>query len=135
MLLTAWRVVRSAIAGLLRCISIDPYNLKALMMLGVSYTNDLEETRALKYLKTWMLNHPDYHTVSAATAPASASSAAGGAGVEEVFGGTASRLSLHDEVTKMFLDALRLNPRDPDLHVCSPPSLSSIFSLPFCPVC
>jgi hypothetical protein len=32
----------------------------ALLMLGVSYTNDLEETRALGYLKTWMVNNPDY---------------------------------------------------------------------------
>jgi len=48
-----------AIAALLKAISIDPYNLPALMMLGVSYTNDLEEGKALKYLKTWILHHPD----------------------------------------------------------------------------
>ncbi len=37
-------VVR-AIAALLKAVHHDPYNLKALMMLGVSYTNDLEEVR------------------------------------------------------------------------------------------
>ncbi len=122
-------VVCSAISGLLKCISIDPYNLKALLMLGVSYTNDLEETRALKYLKTWMMNHPDYHGTALAGEKASAAaiaaggasaSAAGGGGAgssaEEIYGGVASRLSLHDEVTKMFLDACRINPRDADLH-------------------
>jgi hypothetical protein len=30
------------------------------MMLGVSYTNDLAEMRALNYLKTWLLNNPEY---------------------------------------------------------------------------
>jgi peroxin-5 len=71
-----------AIAALLRAVQVDPYNLEvrlriharlcrqryrarrlcvqALMMLGVSYTNDLEEARALNYLKTWLLNNPDY---------------------------------------------------------------------------
>ncbi len=44
----------------MKCISIDPYNLKALLSLGVSYTNDLEEHRALNYLKTWLSNNPDY---------------------------------------------------------------------------
>ena len=43
----------NAIAALLKAVAIDPYNLKALMMLGVSYTNDLEVGRALNYLKTW----------------------------------------------------------------------------------
>jgi hypothetical protein len=43
--LTQSRSVCSAIAALLKCISLDPYNLKALMMLGVSYTNDLEEVK------------------------------------------------------------------------------------------
>ena len=41
-----------AIAALLKAVSIDPYNLEALMMLGVSYTNDLEEVRGLCII--WM---------------------------------------------------------------------------------
>lgn len=35
----------NAIAAFLQCVAIDPYNLKALLQLGVSYTNDLEEVR------------------------------------------------------------------------------------------
>ena len=52
----------NAIAALLKAVAIDPYNLKALMMLGVSYTNDLEERRALTYLKTWSAHHRTPHT-------------------------------------------------------------------------
>ena len=33
----------AAIAALLKAVELDPYHLQALMMLGVSYTNDLEE--------------------------------------------------------------------------------------------
>lgn len=54
----------NAIAAFLKCVSIDPYNLKALLQLGVSYTNDLEESRALNYLKTWLQNNPDYQSAS-----------------------------------------------------------------------
>ncbi len=44
---------------------MDPYNLDALMMLGVSYTNDLESSRALNYLKRWLENNPDYQNQQA----------------------------------------------------------------------
>ena len=54
----------NAIAAFLKCVSIDPYNLKALLQLGVSYTNDLEESRALNYLKTWLQNNPDYQSAA-----------------------------------------------------------------------
>lgn len=55
---------QNAIAAFLQCLSIDPYNLKALLQLGVSYTNDLEDHRALNYLKAWMQNNPDYAGVA-----------------------------------------------------------------------
>jgi len=117
----AWRFIgeaqaeneeeNNAIAALLKAVAIDPYNLKALMMLGVSYTNDLEESRALTYLKTWMIQHPDY----ANTVRQSESN--GNSEYEELYGGTSSQSTLiHDEVTRMFLDAVKVNPRDPDLH-------------------
>jgi len=93
----------NAIAALLKCISIDPYNLPALMMLGVSYTNDLEEAQALKYLKTWLENHPDYSSV--------VTDAKDGTEGDESFDN-----SLHNQITKFFLNALLLNPKDADLH-------------------
>jgi peroxin-5 len=92
------------------------------MTLGVSYTNELEEGRARSYLRTWMANHPDYQAIAAASnANANAQAAAHPAGsvgarIDEVFGGAASRMSEHDEITRMFLDAVKVNPRDADLH-------------------
>uniref|UniRef100_A0A0A9Z525 Peroxisome biogenesis protein 5 n=1 Tax=Lygus hesperus TaxID=30085 RepID=A0A0A9Z525_LYGHE len=49
-----------AIAALRQCITIDPYNTQALLMLGVSYTNNLNNQQALTYLRTWIENNPQY---------------------------------------------------------------------------
>jgi len=104
---------KGAIAALLRCITIDPYNLPALLMLGVSYTNDLEESRALNYLKTWMLHNPEYQGVEQI-----AGAAQGIEEYEEFYGGTSNGLdgSLHDQVTNMFMEATKVNPNDSDLY-------------------
>jgi len=102
---------QSAIAALLKCIDIDPYNLPALLMLGVSYTNDFEEKRALNYLKTWMFNHPDYQEhISGARQNVQE--------YEEYYASPGNSLDggLHEQVTKMFLDAVKINPNDADLH-------------------
>eukprot|EP00475_Leptophrys_vorax_P014294 TRINITY_DN2068_c0_g1_i1.p1 TRINITY_DN2068_c0_g1~~TRINITY_DN2068_c0_g1_i1.p1 ORF type:complete len:608 (-),score=176.78 TRINITY_DN2068_c0_g1_i1:674-2497(-) len=53
-----------AIAALTQAVELDAYNLEALLMLGVSYTNDLEQTAALSHLKAWIENHPDYQFIS-----------------------------------------------------------------------
>lgn len=102
----------AAIAALLKCISIDPYNLKALMMLGVSYTNDFEEGRALNYLKTWLLHHPDYQG-------AIEEQAAKVQEYEDFYADGSARLDkgLHGEVLKMFNQASVINPQDADLQV------------------
>lgn len=105
---------KGAISALLRCIAIDPYNLPALLMLGVSYTNDLEESRALNYLKTWMLHNPEYQGSTAIT-----KAAEGIKEYEEFYGGGAGQSldgSLHDQVTQMFLEASKVNPNDPDVY-------------------
>jgi len=104
---------KGAIAALLRCISIDPYNLPALLMLGVSYTNDLEESRALSYLKTWMLHNPEYQGVEQI-----AGAAKGIEEYEEFYGGASNGLdgSLHDQVANMFMEATKVNPNDSDLY-------------------
>jgi len=97
-----------AIAALLKAVTIDPYNLEALMMLGVSYTNDLEETRALNYLKTWLQQHPDYQGTTKTVTQYEQFYSGGRNGVLDDV--------LRNEVIKMFLDAVQINPRDPDLH-------------------
>lgn len=103
---------KGAIAALLRSISIDPYNLPALMMLGVSYTNDLEETRALTYLKTWMLNNPEYQGSPEIEAAAKSIEE-----YEQFYGGGGHGLdgSLHNQVIKMFQLATNINKEDADL--------------------
>jgi peroxin-5 len=53
-----------AIAALSSAVDLDAYNLDALLMLGVSYTNDLEQSSALKHLRSWIENHPDYQSIS-----------------------------------------------------------------------
>jgi peroxin-5 len=53
-----------AIAALLKAVEFDPYNLEALLLLSVSYTNDLEHSRALGFLKAWLQHHPDYQQIA-----------------------------------------------------------------------
>lgn len=103
----------AAIAALLKAIELDPYHLDALMMLGVSYTNDLESQRALGYLKTWLLHHPDYQSSSLEMSKQSINE------YEQFYGDHASDHlddNLHSQVTNMFLNAIRIKPTDPDIH-------------------
>jgi len=105
----------NAIAALLKAIEIDPYNLPALMMLGVSYTNDLEEARALKYLKTWILHHPDYQSSSMEMQKKKLAEYESFYGSGHAVGRMVDR-DLHNEVVKLFQNALEVNSKDPDLH-------------------
>jgi peroxin-5 len=102
---------RLAIAALLRCIQLDPYNLPALLMLGVSYTNDLAESRALNYLKTWMVNNSDYQGTEVMEHVQKIEE------YIEMYGGSDGNFDgfLHEQVTKMFLKAAEINPRDADV--------------------
>lgn len=108
----------NAIAAFLKAVEIDPYNLKALLQLGVSYTNDLEEHRALNYLKTWMQNNPDYQGAALTQQSKDLEQ------YLQMYGQADAQANsqysydntLHDEVTKMFLHALAVRPEDPDLH-------------------
>lgn len=105
---------REAIAALLKAVSLDPYNLQALLQLGVSYTNDLEEHRALNYLSTWLESNPDYQHESIIAAKNSINE------YEQFYGGAVNRhamdSTLHGQVTSMFREALRLHPSDSSLH-------------------
>lgn len=50
-----------AIACLERAVENDAYHLDALLGLGVSYVNELDQERALKNLKAWIVNNPQFH--------------------------------------------------------------------------
>ena len=45
---------RQAIATLLKSVDVDQGNLEALLELGVSCTNELDQTQALCFLETWI---------------------------------------------------------------------------------
>ncbi len=81
----------AAIVPLKRSVEADPSNLEALLELGVSFTNELEEAEALRYLHSWLLNHPDFKHVP----------------------GDLSVDSGH--VRDMFLRASEFAPKDPDV--------------------
>ncbi|XP_040972430.1 uncharacterized protein [Gossypium hirsutum] len=51
---------QQAIAAMMRAQEADLTNLEVLLALGVSHTNELEQTAALKYLYGWLRHHPNY---------------------------------------------------------------------------
>jgi len=110
-----------AIAALRRCVeSVDapheasastapehpaPLNssvVAALLELGVSYTNELNQSRALAYLRRWIDAHPVYGAIQPAV-PASDPAAS----VE----------AAHGELLQRFLAASRQHPQDAELHI------------------
>lgn len=46
-----------AISAMAKALKADPTNAEVLLSLGVSYTNELDQRRALNYLHTWLANH------------------------------------------------------------------------------
>lgn len=57
-----------AIAALNRALAADPNDLDALLSLGVSHTNELEQELALSHLREWIMKHPQ-HAAEARQAP------------------------------------------------------------------
>lgn len=51
---------RKAITCLENAVERDPYSSDALLALGVSYVNELDHDRALKYLNHWVTHNPTY---------------------------------------------------------------------------
>jgi len=47
-----------AIAALVQAVEMDATNLDALLELGVSCTNELDQTQALIFMQTWLTAHP-----------------------------------------------------------------------------
>jgi len=49
---------RQAIAALLKCVEVDSGNLDALLELGISCCNELDQAQALCFLQSWLEAHP-----------------------------------------------------------------------------
>uniref|UniRef100_M4BV36 Uncharacterized protein n=1 Tax=Hyaloperonospora arabidopsidis (strain Emoy2) TaxID=559515 RepID=M4BV36_HYAAE len=104
----AWRMLgechaendedKSAIICLERAVEEDPYNLNALLALGVSNVNELNPQGALKTLKAWVQHNPKFHGLEIQ--------------VDEYSDG-----SLMDEVMQLMLQARAHDPADSDVQV------------------
>eukprot|EP00271_Cylindrocystis_brebissonii_P003305 TRINITY_DN1411_c0_g1_i3.p1 TRINITY_DN1411_c0_g1~~TRINITY_DN1411_c0_g1_i3.p1 ORF type:complete len:809 (+),score=186.04 TRINITY_DN1411_c0_g1_i3:731-3157(+) len=104
----AWRLLgiahaendddRQAISAMVRARDADPTNLEVLLALGVSHTNELEQTEALSYLRGWLQHHPKYGASVSAAPPEAL-----------------ERLT-HAEVARLFTEASQASPADADLH-------------------
>jgi len=94
-----------AIAALQKCLSIDEaaegtsnkFSQDALLALGVSYTNELHESKAVEYLTRWLENHPNYSIPSPAN--------------------TISDEPVLQNLTARFRLASETNSADPELHI------------------
>ncbi|KAH9616633.1 hypothetical protein KSS87_003213 [Heliosperma pusillum] len=87
---------QQAIASMMKAQQVDPANLEVLLALGVSHTNELEQSAALKYLYQWLHNHPRYGTL---------------ASVEP------SDSLYYADVARIFNDAAQMSPEDADVHI------------------
>lgn len=52
-----------AIAALNKALAADPHNVEVLLSLGVSYTNELDQGRAIKFLAGWLAEQPEFAQV------------------------------------------------------------------------
>ncbi|CAJ1958585.1 unnamed protein product [Sphenostylis stenocarpa] len=87
---------QQAIAAMMRAQEADPTNLEVLLALGVSHTNELEQSAALKYLYGWLRHHPKYGTL----APPDMSDSL-----------------YYADVARLFNEAAELSPDDADVHI------------------
>ncbi|GBG26205.1 Peroxisomal targeting signal 1 receptor [Hondaea fermentalgiana] len=87
-----------AIACLERAVDNDAYHLDALLGLGVSYVNELDQERALKNLKAWVVNNPAFGGLEVES--------------EDLYGDG----SLMDDVMRLMLKAQEWAPQDPGVQ-------------------
>mmetsp|Transcript_12240 Transcript_12240/g.19777 ORF Transcript_12240/g.19777 Transcript_12240/m.19777 type:complete len:610 (-) Transcript_12240:40-1869(-) len=87
-----------AIACLERAVDNDAYHLDALLGLGVSYVNELDQERALKNLKAWVVNNPSFQGLEVES--------------EDLYGDG----SLMDDVMRLMLKAQEWAPQDPGVQ-------------------
>ena len=62
-----------AICALQKAHEADPNNAEVMLALGVSYVNELDQTKALHFLHGWLQKHPN-HAAAASTVPFSGDS-------------------------------------------------------------
>jgi len=93
---------RQAIAALLRSVETDGSNLDALLELGVSCTNELDQTQALAFLETWIESHPVYREVIGTVGPAQDS---------------IGTFAMTERVIQLFKNAAELSTNDADPYV------------------
>lgn len=102
----------NAIAALKKSLEMNPHNLKVLMALAISYTNESYQNLALKMLNQWMKVHPKYSNLIQGEGEEAA-------GIEEL---TSSRIrGMELELTQeLFLKAVQQNAMsenfDPDVQ-------------------
>ncbi|CAO2833400.1 unnamed protein product [Amaranthus hypochondriacus] len=87
---------QQAIASMMKAQDVDPTNLEVLLALGVSHTNELEQSAALKYLYQWLRHHPKYGTLSPGEMPDSL---------------------YYADVARIFNEAAQMSPQDADVHI------------------
>ncbi|XP_058114442.1 peroxisome biogenesis protein 5 [Magnolia sinica] len=87
---------QQAIASMMRAHEADPTNLEVLLALGVSHTNELERSAALKYLYSWLQHHSKYGALAPPEQPASL---------------------YHADVVTLFNEAAQMSPNDADVHI------------------
>ena len=75
----------------IKAVETDPGNLKAQINLGVSFTNELENERALHHLRSYIENNPTYAPLAS----------------------TATGETEHERVVDMFMQAAAQAPEDP----------------------
>ncbi|CAG2164677.1 unnamed protein product [Oppiella nova] len=107
----------AAIAALTKCLSLEPNDLKALMALAVSYTNESMQTQACNTLKEWLKRNPKYQNLLPQETPTAQSNVdAFGFGPPYAISSIITS-GQHKEVKELFIAAARQSPTDADPDV------------------
>lgn len=107
----------AAIAALNKSLSLNPNDLKALMALAVSYTNESMQTQACNALKEWIRQNPKYQNLMPPdTDTAQPKTDTFGFGPPFAVSSIITS-GLHKEVTDLFIGAARLSPDEADADV------------------
>ncbi|CAH1114123.1 unnamed protein product [Psylliodes chrysocephalus] len=95
----------NAISALNKCLQLDPTNLKGLMALAVSYTNESYYNQACQMLLNWLKHNPKYQDIISQNLKLS--------------GQVTSLLVQNDHkiIQELFIKAAQMNPKDIDYEV------------------
>jgi len=111
----------NAIAALKKALELDPNNLKVLMSLSISYTNESYQNQALKMLNQWLKINPKYSNLVAGDTEAAE-------GVEQI--ATSRIRGMELELTQeLFLKAVQQNAATGVFDVDVQEALGVLFNL------